>query len=89
MARLAGGIAGGMVAEGSRQIVAGKRPATRDMLLTPANARRVAEELSKMRGAAMKVGQILSMDAGDFLPRELADILSSLRDDASAMPPKP
>jgi len=88
MARLAGGIAGGMVAEGSRQIVAGKRPATRDMLLTPANARRVAEELSKMRGAAMKVGQILSMDAGDFLPRELADILSSLRDDASAMPPK-
>jgi predicted unusual protein kinase regulating ubiquinone biosynthesis (AarF/ABC1/UbiB family) len=39
-----------------------------------------------MRGAAMKVGQILSMDTGEFLPRELADILGRLRDDAKYMP---
>jgi len=39
-----------------------------------------------MRGAAMKVGQILSMDTGDFLPRELADILARLRSDARYMP---
>jgi predicted unusual protein kinase regulating ubiquinone biosynthesis (AarF/ABC1/UbiB family) len=58
------------------------------MLLTPANARRVAEQLSTMRGAAMKVGQILSMDTGEFLPRELADILARLRDDAQHMPPQ-
>lgn len=77
-----------MLAEGSRQIAAGKRPSVKDMLLTPANARRVASELSKMRGAAMKIGQILSMDTGDFLPRELADILAHLRDDANSMPPK-
>ncbi|HEY6132270.1 MAG TPA: AarF/ABC1/UbiB kinase family protein [Halioglobus sp.] len=87
LARMAGGVAGGMLAEGSRQLRAGKRPKARDMLLTPGNARRVAEQLSTMRGAAMKVGQILSMDTGEFLPRELADILARLRDDARYMPP--
>ncbi|MDX1733292.1 MAG: AarF/ABC1/UbiB kinase family protein [Halioglobus sp.] len=86
MARLAGGVAGGMLAEGSRQLRAGKRPRARDMLLTPGNARRVADQLATMRGAAMKVGQMLSMDTGDFLPRELADILARLRDDAHYMP---
>ncbi|WP_239017330.1 ABC1 kinase family protein [Seongchinamella sediminis] len=87
VARMASGVAGGMLAEGTRQIRAGKRPRARDMLLTPANARRVADQLATMRGAAMKVGQILSMDTGDFLPRELADILARLRADARYMPP--
>jgi predicted unusual protein kinase regulating ubiquinone biosynthesis (AarF/ABC1/UbiB family) len=87
VARMAGGVAGGMLAEGTRQLRAGKRPKARDMLLTPANARRVADQLATMRGAAMKVGQILSMDTGDFLPRELADILARLRADARYMPP--
>ena len=87
MARMASGVAGGMVAEGTRQLRAGKRPKARDMLLTPGNARRVAEQLATMRGAAMKVGQILSMDTGEFLPRELADILGRLRSDAKYMPP--
>ena len=87
VARMASGVAGGMLAEGTRQLRAGKRPKARDMLLTPANARRVADQLATMRGAAMKVGQILSMDTGDFLPRELADILARLRSDARYMPP--
>jgi predicted unusual protein kinase regulating ubiquinone biosynthesis (AarF/ABC1/UbiB family) len=86
VARLAGGVAGGMLAEGTRQWRAGKRPRRRDLLLTPGNARRVAEQLADMRGAAMKLGQILSMDNGDLLPRELADILARLRSEATAMP---
>lgn len=86
VARLAGGVAGGMLAEGARQWRAGNRPSRRDLLLTPANARRVTRQLSEMRGAAMKLGQILSMDTGDLLPRELADILASLRSDATSMP---
>jgi len=87
VARMASGVAGGMLAEGTRQLRSGKRPRARDMLLTPANARRVADQLSTMRGAAMKVGQILSMDTGEFLPRELADILARLRSEARFMPP--
>jgi predicted unusual protein kinase regulating ubiquinone biosynthesis (AarF/ABC1/UbiB family) len=86
VAGLAGRVAGSMLAEGTRQWRAGKRPRKRDLLLTPGNARRVADQLSEMRGAAMKLGQILSMDNGEFLPRELADILARLRSEATAMP---
>jgi predicted unusual protein kinase regulating ubiquinone biosynthesis (AarF/ABC1/UbiB family) len=83
---LASGVAGGMVAEGLRRVARGERPRLGDMLLTPANARRVADQLARLRGAAMKVGQLLSMDAGDLLPPELAEILSLLRADARPMP---
>lgn len=89
LARLGGlatTVAGGMLAEGARQLGQGKRPKISDLLLTPANVRRVADQLSQLRGAAMKVGQLLSIDAGDLLPPELAQILARLRSDATAMP---
>lgn len=86
MARMATGVAAGMLGEGARQLSQGNRPKLGDMLLTPANARRVADQLSTMRGAAMKVGQLLSMETRDFLPPELADILAQLRNKAFAMP---
>nr|MBP6490708.1 AarF/ABC1/UbiB kinase family protein [Thauera sp.] len=83
---LATGVAGGMLAEGARQLAAGKRPKVSELVLTPANARRVADQLAQLRGAAMKVGQLMSMDAGSLLPPELADILARLREDARTMP---
>lgn len=83
---LAGGVAGTMLVDGARQWVQGKRPSVGDLLLTPANARKIADRLATMRGAAMKLGQLMSMDTGDFLPAELADILSRLRADAQHMP---
>jgi predicted unusual protein kinase regulating ubiquinone biosynthesis (AarF/ABC1/UbiB family) len=89
LARLGGlatTVAGGMLAEGARQLGQGKRPKMSDLLLTPANVRRVADQLSQLRGAAMKVGQLISMDAGDLLPPELSQILARLRADATAMP---
>jgi predicted unusual protein kinase regulating ubiquinone biosynthesis (AarF/ABC1/UbiB family) len=36
-----------------------------------------------MRGAAMKLGQLLSLEAADFLPPEAAEVLASLRDAAA------
>jgi len=39
-----------------------------------------------MRGAAMKMGQILSMESADFLPPEFSDALAILRDSADTMP---
>ncbi|HOS87253.1 MAG TPA: AarF/ABC1/UbiB kinase family protein [Burkholderiaceae bacterium] len=83
---MATGIAGGMVAEGARQLAQGNRPKLSDLLLTPGNARRVADQLAKLRGAAMKVGQLVSMESGDLLPPALAEILGRLRSDARAMP---
>ena len=87
MGGLAAGLAGNMALNGGRQLVGGQRPAARDLFLTPANATRLKTQLSQMRGAAMKVGQMLSMEASDLLPPEFADILSALRQDAHFMPP--
>ncbi len=85
--RLAGGVAGGMLAEGARRIAAGERPRVSDMLLTPANVGRIADRLSHLRGAAMKLGQMISMDAGDMLPPEVTEIMARLRQNAHRMPP--
>lgn len=86
LGRLVGGLAGGVIGEGVRQLAAGRRPSPADLLLTPANAARLADRLAEMRGAAMKVGQLISMEAGDFLPPELTKILGVLREQAHAMP---
>ena len=85
--QLAGGVVGGMVAEGARRLAGGERPRLPDLLLTPANAMRTAEQLSRLRGAAMKLGQMISLDAGDMLPAELTAILARLREAAHFMPP--
>lgn len=83
---MAANVAGGMFFDGVQQLVSGKRPNLSDLLMTPANVLKVTHQLANMRGAAMKIGQMISMDSGDFLPRELADILAQLRDDARHMP---
>ncbi|MBD3765531.1 MAG: AarF/ABC1/UbiB kinase family protein [Rhodobacterales bacterium] len=88
MGGIAAGIAGGVVAGGLRQMAQGRRPDLHGLVLTPANARQLAEGLSHMRGAALKLGQMLSMDTGTVLPPELTAILARLRDDARPMPPK-
>jgi predicted unusual protein kinase regulating ubiquinone biosynthesis (AarF/ABC1/UbiB family) len=86
MGQLAGGIAGGMVSEGARQIARGQRPGISELLLTPGNLKRIADRLSEMRGAAMKVGQLISMDNGHLIPPQLSELLAQLRENAHAMP---
>ncbi|MGB4361451.1 MAG: AarF/UbiB family protein, partial [Rhodoferax sp.] len=86
LGQMATGVAGNMLLAGARQLAQGKRPNLSDLLLTPANVNRVAQQLAQMRGAAMKLGQLVSMDAGDLLPPELAAILGRLRSDAQPMP---
>ena len=81
-----GELAVGGAIEGVRRI-SGVNPADAvNVFLTPANARKLAKRLSGMRGAAMKMGQILSMESADFLPREFVDALAVLRDSANSMP---
>lgn len=83
---LVGGVLTGMAAEGARRLTSGEKITTRDLILTPGNVKRLTDRLSHLRGAAMKMGQMISMDSGDFLPKELADILARLRDQANFMP---
>lgn len=86
LGRLASGVAGSALSEGVKKLARGELPVAAEMILTPANATRISEQLSQMRGAVMKVGQLLSMEAGDLLPKELTDILANLRDSAHSMP---
>ncbi|MED5504536.1 MAG: AarF/ABC1/UbiB kinase family protein [Pseudomonadota bacterium] len=87
-ASLATRVAGNVIAEGTKQIAKGNKPKAKDLLLTPQNIARLTDQLAHLRGAAMKLGQMLSMDAGDVLEPDLADILSRLRSNADPMPAK-
>ncbi|WP_171241520.1 AarF/ABC1/UbiB kinase family protein [Ruegeria sp. HKCCA5491] len=88
LSSMTAGIAGNVAVRALREIGRGARPDMRGLLMTPGNVARVADQLARMRGAAMKVGQLISMDAGEVLPSELADIMAHLRDQAHFMPPK-
>ena len=84
---LATGLAGGALAEGLRRLARGERPDLAAALMSAPNAQRLTGSLAHLRGAAMKLGQMLSLDAGLALPPELEAILARLRADAPAMPP--
>lgn len=82
----AGEMAIGGLAENARRL-AGKAPEQAiSALLTSTNAKKLARRLSSMRGAAMKIGQELSMEGADILPAEFTQALAVLRDSADTMP---
>lgn len=84
--RAVGEMAAGAAAAGVAQWVRGQRPALMPLMFTPGHTRRLAERLAQMRGAVMKLGQLLSMDAHGVLPPHLAELLGGLRDQAHVMP---
>ena len=86
--RLAFNIASNVVISGAKEMSKGNKVNTKDLLLTPTNIEKVANKLTHLRGAAMKLGQMISMDAGELLPPELSTLLSKLRSNASPMPHK-
>jgi predicted unusual protein kinase regulating ubiquinone biosynthesis (AarF/ABC1/UbiB family) len=65
---IASGIAGNVA--GLSALASGRRPEAQ-LLMTPANTLRLTNGLSHLRGAALKLGQMLSMDTGLVLPDEL------------------
>lgn len=82
---MASRMAVGGLAEGARRIAREGRDSV-PPLLNVANARVLADRLSRLRGAAMKLGQMLSMEGDNLLPKDFADALSRLRADADVMP---
>lgn len=87
MGGLATGLAGQAAIARTRAAVTGEQADLAGALMTPRNLTRISDRLSEMRGAAMKLGQLLSMETGDVLPPELAGILARLRSEGDAMPP--
>ncbi len=89
VARAAGEFALGGAAEGVRRLVAGKSAdrGAASAFLSAGNARRLAARLARLRGGAMKLGQMLSLQGADLLPPEFAQALALLRAQAAPMPP--
>ena len=85
---LATGVATNMLVDGAKSALTGKGWDNKSLLLQPKNIEKLAIQLSHLRGAAMKLGQLLSMDAGDLLSPELAQLLALLRSDVNPMPHK-
>jgi predicted unusual protein kinase regulating ubiquinone biosynthesis (AarF/ABC1/UbiB family) len=78
--------AAGSALEGLRGLAQPERRASGGALLSARNAARLAARLARLRGAAMKLGQILSLQGEDVLPPEFAQALAMLRAGAAPMP---
>jgi predicted unusual protein kinase regulating ubiquinone biosynthesis (AarF/ABC1/UbiB family) len=83
----AGELAVGAAAEGIRRFATGQ-PMDVATLLSAKGAEKFAARLGRLRGAAMKVGQLISMQGEDFLPAEFSKALEMLRSQAAPMPPE-
>ena len=84
----AGELAAGAAAEGLKRFARGEPANLGSALFSGPNARRLAARLSRLRGAAMKVGQLVSLQGEDVLPPEFAQALAVLRAQAAPMPIK-
>jgi predicted unusual protein kinase regulating ubiquinone biosynthesis (AarF/ABC1/UbiB family) len=84
---MAGEFAAGGLVEGTRRFFGGTAADAASAMLNPESARRLAQRLSRLRGAAMKLGQLLSLESTDILPPAFAEALAVLRASADTMPP--
>ncbi|CAG4942995.1 unnamed protein product [Colias eurytheme] len=86
---LAAGLGVGTVAQYARntlQSVTGKPDDTSNAFLSPANAERIVDTLCKVRGAALKLGQLLSIQDESMIPSDLQRIFERVRQSADFMP---
>ncbi|KAJ3342646.1 hypothetical protein HDU93_001626 [Gonapodya sp. JEL0774] len=79
------GVAMGGAAEAVRRTV-GAGSSTPNVLMSPQNVERVVKRLSRMRGAALKLGQMFSIQDNVMLPPEVEAILLRVQNAANFMP---
>jgi aarF domain-containing kinase len=85
-ASLGAGLAVGTVAELARRALGNSNNSESLVLSNDANAQRLADSLRRMRGAAMKLGQMLSIQDESIAPPALTNALAQVRKGAEAMP---
>jgi predicted unusual protein kinase regulating ubiquinone biosynthesis (AarF/ABC1/UbiB family) len=83
---MAGEMAASGLYHGARGLLGGGADEALRGVLSAPSARRLARRLARLRGAAMKLGQLLSLEGPDILPAEFAEALAILRDAADTMP---
>ena len=64
------------------------RDTSHQIHLSPAQAERLAEGLCRLRGAALKLGQMLSLADEALIPPSIAAVLERVRSQADVMPTK-
>ncbi|MBC7385866.1 MAG: AarF/ABC1/UbiB kinase family protein [Cryobacterium sp.] len=72
---------GGMLKQEAKRLIGNVQP----HLVRLEQARILVEELGRLKGAAMKLGQILALEARDFLPPEVVAILEKLQNQSTFM----
>jgi aarF domain-containing kinase len=82
---LATSMAFGAVGEGFKRFTGSG--ADGSLVLSEANMNRLVAKLSKMRGAALKLGQMMSFQDSKVLPATINTILQRVQDSADYMPP--
>jgi len=88
-ASLGAGLALGTAAEFARRTLGGSSSNNNNgslVLSNDANAQRLSDSLRRMRGAAMKLGQMLSIQDESIAPPALTNALVQVRKGAEAMP---
>lgn len=88
---LAVGLGIGAIAEVAKQSLGGKQKGDMNALLdspllSEANAERIVNTLCKVRGAALKIGQMLSIQDNTFINPQLQKIFERVRQSADFMP---
>ncbi|KAK3685592.1 ABC1 family-domain-containing protein, partial [Podospora appendiculata] len=81
---LAAGMFAGTISEGLSRAVGGGGEGS--MMLSPANMERLVTKLSRMRGAALKMGQMMSFQDSKMLPGPIQEVLQRVQDRADYMP---
>lgn len=86
---LAAGMGLSAASHGLKQYAQGnhKSVSLKSLFLSPSNIERMAKKFSKMRGAALKIGQMLSFQDSSILPPEIQQILMRVQNLAHYMPP--
>ncbi|XP_022654181.1 atypical kinase COQ8B, mitochondrial-like [Varroa destructor] len=80
---LLAGLGVGAATEAVRRLASNEE---RPLLLSEANANRIVETLCQVRGAALKIGQILSLQNLKVVPPEIQQLFVRVRDSAHYMP---
>ncbi|KAL2108707.1 hypothetical protein VUR80DRAFT_3447 [Thermomyces stellatus] len=83
---LAAGMLGGALTESLTRAVGGGGSSQGSVMLSPANMERLVSRLSRMRGAALKMGQMMSFQDAKMLPGPIHEVLQRVQDRADYMP---
>ncbi|KAI9812220.1 MAG: hypothetical protein M1826_002929 [Phylliscum demangeonii] len=85
---LATGMALGAVSEGVRRATGGRGDGAGggSLMMSAANMDRLVAKLSRMRGAALKLGQMISLQDSNVLPPAIMTVLQRVQDSADYMP---